>query len=372
MIGEEETELGHGPTRGSASSSAGTRASSDDACASRCRHAGPRTESRTAGDVGAAARARWSTRTLRLHTHVKRERSARRSPRRHPRRARHRRLESWGALSDRLVMAHCVWLDDRERALVRRRGAHVCHCPICESQARVRASRQSPTISRWASTSPSAVTVPRATNRMDAFTERCALLRWCTRPRCGSQGDARRSRHRARDRRRRRRARDCRTRSARLEIGMLADVIVVGLDGPHAWPSAGSGPAERIVYARHATDVTDVVNRRARHCPATGAQLVTADLAAIRVRSGNGQSRPVGPSWASRLIEKTRSSGRIGTRVHAQPVAAHERQRRSLPSMTATAVRPHPSCRALRAGRRPRGLRSGSLACRPPSGSGSR
>ncbi|HEY4333337.1 MAG TPA: amidohydrolase family protein, partial [Ilumatobacteraceae bacterium] len=38
-------------------------------------------------------------------------------------------LESWGVMSDRLVMAHCVWLDDRERDLVRRRGAHVCHCP---------------------------------------------------------------------------------------------------------------------------------------------------------------------------------------------------------------------------------------------------
>jgi cytosine/adenosine deaminase-related metal-dependent hydrolase len=38
-------------------------------------------------------------------------------------------LHSWGALTDRMVMAHCVWLDDAEIDLIRRTGAHVAHCP---------------------------------------------------------------------------------------------------------------------------------------------------------------------------------------------------------------------------------------------------
>jgi 5-methylthioadenosine/S-adenosylhomocysteine deaminase len=38
-------------------------------------------------------------------------------------------LHSWGALTDRMVMAHCVWLDDGEIDLIARTGAHVAHCP---------------------------------------------------------------------------------------------------------------------------------------------------------------------------------------------------------------------------------------------------
>ncbi|HEY4334043.1 MAG TPA: amidohydrolase family protein, partial [Ilumatobacteraceae bacterium] len=66
----------------------------------------------------------------------------------------------------------------------------------------------------------------------------------------------------------------------RLDVGMLADVIVVGLDGPHAWPAAGAGPAERIVYASHATDVTDVVVDG--RITVRDGQLASGDLAAIR------------------------------------------------------------------------------------------
>ncbi|MFN3813272.1 MAG: amidohydrolase [Aquificaceae bacterium] len=38
-------------------------------------------------------------------------------------------LESLGFLSDRLLMAHMVWLDDEERQLVKARKAKVVHCP---------------------------------------------------------------------------------------------------------------------------------------------------------------------------------------------------------------------------------------------------
>jgi 5-methylthioadenosine/S-adenosylhomocysteine deaminase len=38
-------------------------------------------------------------------------------------------LAEWGALGPRLTIAHGIWLDPAERALVRSRGAHICHCP---------------------------------------------------------------------------------------------------------------------------------------------------------------------------------------------------------------------------------------------------
>jgi 5-methylthioadenosine/S-adenosylhomocysteine deaminase len=38
-------------------------------------------------------------------------------------------LHSVGALGPRLTMAHCVWLDEPERELLRRSGGSVCHCP---------------------------------------------------------------------------------------------------------------------------------------------------------------------------------------------------------------------------------------------------
>jgi 5-methylthioadenosine/S-adenosylhomocysteine deaminase len=186
-------------------------------------------------------------------------------------------LESWGALSDRLVMAHCVWLDDRERALVQRRGAHVCHCPSANLKL---ASGIAPIPEYLEMGINVALGSDGAAcnNRMDAFTEmRLAAL--VHKPRCGPKampadrvielatvGGAA--------------ALGMQNQIGRLEIGMLADVIVIGLDGPHAWPSAGSGPAERIVYASHATDVTDVVIDG--QVTVRDGQLVTADLAAIR------------------------------------------------------------------------------------------
>jgi 5-methylthioadenosine/S-adenosylhomocysteine deaminase len=38
-------------------------------------------------------------------------------------------LAAAGLASDRLCAAHCVWVDDREQALMAERGVHVLHCP---------------------------------------------------------------------------------------------------------------------------------------------------------------------------------------------------------------------------------------------------
>ena len=38
-------------------------------------------------------------------------------------------LAEYGALGPSLVLAHGVWFDDRERAMIAASGAHICHCP---------------------------------------------------------------------------------------------------------------------------------------------------------------------------------------------------------------------------------------------------
>ncbi len=66
---------------------------------------------------------------LRLHTHVNENRDQADLLGASPEGRDLEALESWGALSPRLVMAHAVWLSDHERDLARRYRPHVCHCP---------------------------------------------------------------------------------------------------------------------------------------------------------------------------------------------------------------------------------------------------
>src|SRR2546421_439014 len=38
-------------------------------------------------------------------------------------------LHALAALSERTLLAHCVWLSEEDRALIAAAGAHVAHCP---------------------------------------------------------------------------------------------------------------------------------------------------------------------------------------------------------------------------------------------------
>ena len=38
-------------------------------------------------------------------------------------------LRSLGALTDRTILAHCVWVDAKDRQLLKAKGSHVAHCP---------------------------------------------------------------------------------------------------------------------------------------------------------------------------------------------------------------------------------------------------
>jgi cytosine/adenosine deaminase-related metal-dependent hydrolase len=165
-------------------------------------------------------------------------------------------LESWGALNPRLVMAHSVWLDDEERALLRARRPSVCHCPSANLKL---ASGIAPIPEYLADGVNVALGADGAAcnNRLDAFTEmRVAAL--VHKPRCGprsmpaatvlalaTMGGAR--------------ALGMADEIGSIEVGKRADLAVVRVDRPHVAPVAGSDPADQLVYACLPSDVTDVL-----------------------------------------------------------------------------------------------------------------
>lgn len=165
-------------------------------------------------------------------------------------------LRSWGALQHRLVMAHCVWLDDHERSLLRVSGAHVCHCPSANLKL---ASGIAPIPEYLADGVNVALGADGAAcnNRLDAFTEmRLAAL--VHKPRCGPRsmpartvlematlGGAR--------------ALGIERDIGSIDVGKLADLTLVRIDAVHVAPHAGSDPADQLVYACRASDVDTVL-----------------------------------------------------------------------------------------------------------------
>lgn len=40
-------------------------------------------------------------------------------------------LDHLGLANERLILAHCIWVDEVERSILQQRGVHVAHCPSC-------------------------------------------------------------------------------------------------------------------------------------------------------------------------------------------------------------------------------------------------
>jgi cytosine/adenosine deaminase-related metal-dependent hydrolase len=153
-------------------------------------------------------------------------------------------------------MAHSVWLSDAELDLARSRGAHVCHCPSANLKL---ASGVAPIPSYLEMGINVGLGADGAAcnDNLSAFTEmRLAAL--IHKPRFGprampaetvldmaTMGGAR--------------ALGLAGEIGSIEIGKCADLVVVGRDGLHGRPLAGSSPAAALVYSLGAGDVSDVV-----------------------------------------------------------------------------------------------------------------
>jgi 5-methylthioadenosine/S-adenosylhomocysteine deaminase len=165
-------------------------------------------------------------------------------------------LDKWGALTPRLVMAHCVWLDPGEQELVRSRGAHVTHCPSANMKL---ASGFAPVPEYLSMGVNVALGADGAAcnNNLSVFTE-MRLAGLIHKPRKGpaampapavldmaTMGGAR--------------ALGMADQIGSLETGKRGDVVVLRRDGLHVRPLEGSSIESQVVYAHTAADVSAVV-----------------------------------------------------------------------------------------------------------------
>ncbi len=202
---------------------------------------------------------------LRLHTHVNENREQADRLGASPEGRDVEALASWGALDDRLVMAHCVWLSAAERSLLRRHRAHVCHCPSANLKL---ASGLAPVVEYLADGVNVALGADGAAcnNRLDGF-EEMRLAALLHKPSHGPRalpaalafematlGGAR--------------ALGLERDVGSIEVGKIADLVVVRRDRLHSAPVGFGDPVSEMVYTHRSDDVSHVL---------VGGRVVVAD-----------------------------------------------------------------------------------------------
>jgi 5-methylthioadenosine/S-adenosylhomocysteine deaminase len=163
-------------------------------------------------------------------------------------------LHALGMSGTHVGLAHCVWLSDEERRILRETGTHVLHCPSSNLKLASGIAAVPEMLAEGIAVSIGADGAP-CNNNLDGFLElRLAAL--LHKPRVGprampaaqvvwlaTMGGAR--------------ALGLEAEIGSLETGKKADVIVVDVSGAHVVPTASAYSA--IVYAARSTDVRHVV-----------------------------------------------------------------------------------------------------------------
>jgi cytosine/adenosine deaminase-related metal-dependent hydrolase len=163
-------------------------------------------------------------------------------------------LHGLGMSGPHVGLAHCVWLSERERAILRETGTHVLHCPSSNLKLASGIAQVPEMIAEGIAVSIGADGAP-CNNNLDGFLElRLAAL--LHKPRVGprampaaqvvwlaTMGGAR--------------ALGLEAEIGSLEVGKKADVIVVDVQGAHVVPTESAHSA--VVYAARSTDVRHVV-----------------------------------------------------------------------------------------------------------------
>ncbi len=163
-------------------------------------------------------------------------------------------LRNVGLTTPRVVLAHCVHLDDDEMEILRSTGAHVAHCPSSNLKLASGIARVTEMLDRGVSVSLGADGAP-CNNRLDMFTEMrtAALLQKVlhgpralpalTALQLATINGAR--------------AMGLADQIGSIEIGKRADLQLINLNRLHTTPQPD--PVSTIVYAAEASDVETVI-----------------------------------------------------------------------------------------------------------------
>jgi 5-methylthioadenosine/S-adenosylhomocysteine deaminase len=190
----------------------------------------------------------------RIHTHACENRDELAIVRAETGRGNVRYLHDVGLSGGDVGLAHCVWLEDDEADLLARTGTHVLHCPSSNLKLGSGIAPIPELLARGVSVSLGADGAP-CNNNLDAFVEmRLAALVQAPRAGVGTftaqhafdlatVGGAS--------------ALGLASEIGSLEVGKLADLVVLDLERTHALSAGEVVP--RIVYSARATDVVDVL-----------------------------------------------------------------------------------------------------------------
>ncbi|MDL0436067.1 MULTISPECIES: 5'-deoxyadenosine deaminase [unclassified Niallia] len=165
-------------------------------------------------------------------------------------------LDHLGLANERLILAHCIWLDEEEKRIIKEKGVHVSHCPGSNLKLASGIADTPELLCNHASVSLGADGAP-CNNNLDMFNEmRLAAL--IQKPIHGPT------------------AMDARTvfrmatiggakavglekEIGSIEVGKKADIAILDLQNFHTYPSYDVDPISRIVYSATRADVVTTI-----------------------------------------------------------------------------------------------------------------
>lgn len=165
-------------------------------------------------------------------------------------------LDHLGLANERLILAHCIWLDEEEKRIIQEKGVHVSHCPGSNLKLASGIADTHHLLCNHASVSLGADGAP-CNNNLDMFNEmRLAAL--IQKPihgptamdaktvfRMATIGGAK--------------AVGMEKEIGSLEIGKRADLAILNLHNFHTFPSYDVDPISRIVYSATRADVETTI-----------------------------------------------------------------------------------------------------------------
>ncbi|MCL5075710.1 MAG: 5'-deoxyadenosine deaminase [Chloroflexi bacterium] len=165
-------------------------------------------------------------------------------------------LHSLGLTGKNLVLAHCIWVTDEEKWIIKETGTNVSHCPSSNLKLASGIAPIPEMLEMGINVSLGADGAP-CNNNLDIFQE-MRLASLIQKPRLGPRtmpagqvlematiGGAR--------------ALGMEDQIGSLEVGKRADIVLLNRQVPHANPTRGSEPSSALVYAHRGHDVDTVI-----------------------------------------------------------------------------------------------------------------